>query len=384
MNLYEYQAKELFREAGVPLLRSAIADTPSAAAAAARQLGGRAVVKAQVPIGGRGKAGGIKVGSSPEEVEQLAAQILGMEIHGYPVRRLLIEEAADIAAEYYLSITVDRASAANVIIASAAGGVDIEEVAASRPEAIAKVPIDAGLGIKPFVARQAAVQAGLPPEAVTALQSLLPALYGILQRHDALLVEINPLARLADGRIIALDGKVQIDDNALFRQRDLVERFRPDGAAPDVHPLEARARELGLAYVKLDGDVGIIGNGAGLVMATLDIVQREGGRPANFLDIGGGARAEVVRKALATVLSDPDVRSVLINVFGGITRGDEVARGLLAATEALELKVPVIVRLAGTRAAEGRALLAGSPLIPAETFAEAAKKAVAAARGGLQ
>lgn len=382
MNLYEYQAKELFAEAGIPVPQGRLADTPEAASAAAAGLGGRAVVKAQVPIGGRGKAGGIKVGASPAEIESLARRILGMEIRGFPVRRVLVEEAAEIQQEYYLSITVDRAKEANVIIASAAGGMEIEEIAENRPEAITKLWIDPAVGVRPYKARTAADAAGYDPKAAPAVEAILPALYGILRRYDATLVEINPLAFLADGRVVALDGKIEIDDNALFRQRPLVERFQEAGPAPGVHPLEARANELGLAYVKLDGEVGIIGNGAGLVMATLDMVQRHGGRAANFLDIGGGAKAEVVRNALSLIFADPDVKSVLINVFGGITRGDEVAKGLLSVIEQIELKVPIVVRLAGTRAAEGQKLLAGSPLTPAATFAEAAQKAVAAARGG--
>ncbi len=379
MKLLEYQAKELFAAEGIPTLKGQVAETPDAVRAAAEALGGRVVVKAQVPIGGRGKAGGIAVVNGPDEAAKEGERILNMTIHGYPVHRVLVEQAADIAAEYYLGVTVDRASQAIVIILSAAGGVDIEEIAATQPEKIAKATIDASIGLRDFHIRGLMAQGGVPAEHVRAMTQIIRTMYRIAKERDAMLVEINPCAALADGSIVALDGKVEIDENAHYRQTDLVEKQVPEAE----HPLEREAAEKGLAYVKLDGYVGIIGNGAGLVMTTLDMIERSGGKPANFLDIGGGAKAEVVRNALNIVLADPDVKSVLINVFGGITRGDEVAKGLLAAFEEVDVRVPVVVRLAGTRAEEGRQLLAGhDALIPAATFQEAAEKAVALAQGG--
>lgn len=379
MKLLEYQAKELFAAEGIPTLKGQVAETVDAVRAAAESLGGRVVVKAQVPIGGRGKAGGIAVVSGPDEAVKEGERILNMSIHGFPVHRVLVEQAADIEAEYYLGVTVDRASQAIVIILSAAGGVDIEEIAATQPEKIAKVTIDAGIGLRDFHIRQLMSQGGVPAERVRPMTQIIRTMYRIAKERDAQLVEINPCAALADGSIVALDGKVEIDENAHYRQTDLVGQQIPEAE----HPLEREAAEKGLAYVKLDGYVGIIGNGAGLVMTTLDMIERSGGKPANFLDIGGGAKAEVVRNALNIVLADPDVKSVLINVFGGITRGDEVAKGLLAAFEEVDVRVPVVVRLAGTRAEEGRQLLAGhDALTPAATFQEAAEKAVALAQGG--
>lgn len=379
MKLLEYQAKELFAAEGIPTLKGQVAETVDAVRTAAESLGGRVVVKAQVPIGGRGKAGGIAVVSGPDEAVKEGERILNMSIHGFPVHRVLVEQAADIEAEYYLGVTVDRASQAIVIILSAAGGVDIEEIAATQPEKIAKVTIDAGIGLRDFHIRQLMSQGGVPAERVRPMTQIIRTMYRIAKERDAQLVEINPCAALADGSIVALDGKVEIDENAHYRQTDLVGQQIPEAE----HLLEREAAEKGLAYVKLDGYVGIIGNGAGLVMTTLDMIERSGGKPANFLDIGGGAKAEVVRNALNIVLADPDVKSVLINVFGGITRGDEVAKGLLAAFEEVDVRVPVVVRLAGTRAEEGRQLLAGhDALTPAATFQEAAEKAVALAQGG--
>jgi len=377
VKLIESQAKAIFAEAGIPVPVGRVATTPEEARAIAQEIGGRVVVKAQVPIGGRGKAGGIQLADDPEGAFRQAQRILGMDVRGYKVARVLVEQAADIAQEFYLSITVDRDRQANVIILSAAGGMDIEEIAEKHPEKVAKLWLTAGLGLRDFHIRQLAVQAGVPAELLKQLAPIMRKVYEILKSYDATLVEINPLARLADGRLVALDGKMEIDDNALFRQQKLAALKEAEGD----HPLELEARRRGLAYVKLDGNVGVIGNGAGLVMTTLDMIQRNGGKAANFLDIGGGAKAEVVRNALEVVLSDPDVKSVLINVFGGITRCDEVARGLLDVMRSMEVKVPVVVRLAGTREEEGRRLLEGTELTPAATFQEAARKAVLAAQG---
>lgn len=375
MNLIESQAKALFAKAGIPVPEGKVASTPEEARAIAEELGGRVVVKAQVPIGGRGKAGGIQLADGPEEAFEQATRIIGMDIYGFKVERVLVEQAADIAQEFYLSITMDRDEQANVVIMSLEGGIDIEEVAEKTPEKVAKLWLDEGLGLKDFHIRQVAAQAGLPGDLLKQVAPILRTLHSIMRQYDATLVEINPLGLLSDGRLVALDGKMDVDDNALFRQTELAEDRIEEGE----HPLELEAARRGLAYVKLDGYVGVVGNGAGLVMTTLDMIKRSGGEAANFLDIGGGAQAEVVRNALEIVLSDPDVKSVLINVFGGITRGDEVARGLLEATSTLEINVPVVVRLVGTNAEEGRKLLEGSPLTPAATFEEVAQKAVAAA-----
>ncbi len=377
MKLIESQAKAIFAQAGIPVPTGRIAHTPEEARAIAEEIGGRVVVKAQVPIGGRGKAGAIQLADDPEAAFQQASRILAMDVRGYKVERVLVEQAAEIKQEFYLSITVDRDKQANVVILSAAGGMDIEEIAEKHPEKVAKLWLDAGLGLRDFQIRQIAVQAGVPAELLKQLAPIMRKLYEILRSHDAMLVEINPLALLGDGRLVALDGKMEIDDNALFRQQALASLKEAEGD----HPLEIEARKRGLAYVKLDGHVGVIGNGAGLVMTTLDMIQRSGGKAANFLDIGGGAKAEVVRNALEVVLSDPDVKSVLINVFGGITRCDEVAKGLLDVMRSMGVKVPVVVRLVGTNEEEGRRLLEGTELTPAATFQEAARKAVLAAQG---
>lgn len=383
MKLYEYQAKDLFRQAGLAVPRGQVVTSPQEAREAAAGLGGRVAVKVQVPIGGRGKAGGIKLASSPEEAERYAQQLLGMDIRGYRVQKLLIEEAVDIRSEYYLGITVDRAEQANVVIFSSQGGMDVEEIAEKHPDKIAKIWLDASIGLRDFHIRQLAAFTGMDQGFARRLAPVLRTVYRIFKERDASLVEINPLAAVGDeGQLMALDGKIEIDENALFRQTELSALKETEAD----HPLEVRAREMGLAYVKLDGQVGIIGNGAGLVMTTLDMIQRSGGRAANFLDIGGGAKAEVVRKALDIVLSDPDVKSVLINVFGGITRCDEVARGLIEVMQQVNVQVPVVVRLVGTREEEGRRLLAEANLgsariVPAASFQEAAQRAVELARG---
>jgi succinyl-CoA synthetase beta subunit len=385
MDLFEYQAKELFASHGVPVPRGRVAWKPDEAEEAAAELGGRVAIKAQVQTGGRGKAGGIKLADDPADARAKAEQIIGMDIKGHVVRRVLVEAASDIAAEYYLSILHDRAGKGFLILASAEGGVDIEEVAASRPEAIVRVPVNPLVGLRGYHVNQVVYGIGLPEAARGQAGELLGRLYELLLAADATLVEVNPLVMTGDGRLVALDGKVTLDDSALFRHPDF-EELRDTFA---VDPQEQMAKERDLNYVKLDGEVGIIGNGAGLVMSTLDVVAQAGGKAANFLDIGGGASAETMTNGLEVILSDPKVRSVFVNIFGGITRGDLVARGILDALDQLgdRVTVPMVVRLDGTNAEEGRRLLAESPsekVVPAATMLEAAARAVelAGAREG--
>lgn len=371
MKFLEYQAKRVFAEEGIPVPRGEVAQNPEEVKEAAERLGGKVVVKAQVPIGGRGKAGGIAVVDGADEAYNEAERIFSLHIQDYPVEQVLVEEAADIKSEFYLSVTVDRDEQKPVIILSAAGGMDIEEVAETDPDKVIKVWVEPSIGLRPFHVSEAIARVGVDKIQAKQLASFIQKVYAIFKREDAMLVEINPLAILGDGSLKALDGKMETDDNAAYKH--------PDAEGVDEqaeHPLEQEAKELGLAYVKLDGDVGIVGNGAGLVMTTLDMIKRSGGEAANFLDIGGGAQADVVEKALSHILSDPAVKSVLINIFGGITRCDEVAKGLLAATSNIDVNVPIVVRLAGTRAEEGRQVLEGSSLIPAASFQEAAEKAV--------
>jgi succinyl-CoA synthetase beta subunit len=385
MDLFEYQAKELFASHGVPVPRGRVAWKPDEAEEAAAELGGRVAIKAQVQTGGRGKAGGIKLADDPADARAKAEQIIGMDIKGHVVRRVLVEAASDIAAEYYLSILHDRAGKGFLILASAEGGVEIEEVAASRPEAIVRVPVNPLVGLRGYHVNQVVYGIGLPEAARGQAGELLGRLYELLLAADATLVEVNPLVMTGDGRLVALDGKVTLDDSALFRHPDF-EQLRDTFA---VDPQEQMAKERDLNYVKLDGEVGIIGNGAGLVMSTLDVVAQAGGKAANFLDIGGGASAETMTNGLEVILSDPKVRSVFVNIFGGITRGDLVARGILDALDQLgdRVTVPMVVRLDGTNAEEGRRLLAESPsekVVPAATMLEAAARAVelAGAREG--
>jgi succinyl-CoA synthetase beta subunit len=377
MDLFEHQAKELFARHGVAVPRGRVAWSPEEAAAVAGELGGSVAVKAQVQIGGRGKAGGIKLAADPAEARAHAERIIGMDIRGHTVRRVLVEEASDIAAEYYVAILHDRASKGFLAMASAEGGVDIEEVAATRPEAIVKVPVNPLVGLRSYHVNQLVYGAGFDERARKGAAELLARLYDVLVAADCMLVEVNPLVLTGDGRVVALDGKVSLDDSALPRHPDL-EELRDTFAAD---PQEQAAKERGLNYIKLDGYVGIIGNGAGLVMSTLDVVAQAGGKAANFLDVGGGASAETMTDGLEVILSDGKVRSVLVNIFGGITRGDLVAQGILDALDRLghKVQVPLVVRLDGTNAAEGRSLLAGSPsdkVIPAATMLDAARKAV--------
>ncbi|MHB0967234.1 MAG: ADP-forming succinate--CoA ligase subunit beta [Bellilinea sp.] len=376
MNLHEYQSKQIFARYGIPVPRGRIAVNSDEAKQIAEELGGRVVVKSQVLVGGRGKAGGIRLAKSADEAQELATRILGMEIKGLPVRRVLVDEAVSIEKEIYLGITNDRASRKPVMIASAEGGVDIEEVAARTPERIVRLHIDPLLGLREYQSRDVAVAIDLPKEYWRQFMAVADGLWRVFVENDATLVEINPLVITKEKRLVALDGKMVIDDNALFRRSDIAEKRDLDVEAPE----EISARKYGLSYIKLDGQIGCMVNGAGLAMATMDIIKLYGGQPANFLDIGGGAGAEKVAAAFRIILSDPNVCAVLINIFGGITRGDEVARGILAAIDQVKPDVPMIVRLVGTNAEEGRRLLADANMITAETLAEAAEKSVAAAK----
>ncbi len=389
MDLYEYQAKQRFAQRGIPVPEGRVATTPEEARAIAEALGGRVVVKAQVKTGGRGKAGGVKVADGPEDAEAKAAQILGMDIKGHTVRRVLVERASDIAREYYFSILLDRANRSYLAMCSASGGMDIEQVAEETPEKLAKVPVNPLDGISPEAARDIAAQGGLDPEALDGAAEIIAKLWDVFVGDDATLVEVNPLILTGDGRVVALDGKVTVDGNALFRHLDLAEL--EDTTAID--PLEQRAKEKDLNYVKLDGEVGIVGNGAGLVMSTLDVVayagEEVGGvRPANFLDIGGGASAEVMANGLDIVLTDPSVRAVFVNIFGGITQCDLVAEGIVQAFGMLGDEArskPIVVRLDGNNAEAGRKILDGAGLDNVrrvDTMDGAAKLAAELAAGG--
>jgi len=378
MKLQEYQSKQYFAKFGVPIPNGRVAVTAAGAKQIAEELGGRVVIKSQVLVGGRGKAGGIRLAKSPKEAEDLATQILGMEIKGLPVRKVLVDEAANIETEIYLGITNDRAARKPVIMASAAGGVDIEEVARKSPEKIIKVRIDPLLGLRDYQARDLAARIDLPRDRWRTFNQIAHGLWEAYIASDANLAEINPLVVTTDMRLLALDGKMVLDDNALFRHPELAEMRDRDVE----EEAETEARKYGLSYIQLDGEIGCMVNGAGLAMATMDIIKLFGGEPANFLDIGGGASAEKVSAALRIILGDPNVKVVLFNIFGGITRGDEVARGILTALEEVKLEVPMITRLVGTNAEEGRQILAEADMITAETLVSAAQQAVAATQGG--
>jgi succinyl-CoA synthetase beta subunit len=377
MKLHEYISKELFASYGVPIPKGKVAATPKRARKIAEELGGRCIVKAQVLVGGRGKAGGIKLAKSVAEAEQFATEILAMQIKGLPVRKVLIDEAVDIETEIYLGITNDRAARQPVIMASAAGGVDIEEVAAKTPEKIIRAHVNPLIGLQAYQIRNLAVGIELDRAQWKAFQVVTQGLWDAYKNSDATLAEINPLVITKEKELLAVDGKMLIDDNALFRHAKLEEKRDKD--IEEQSEIEARLNEL--TYIKLDGEIGCMVNGAGLAMATMDIIKLNGGEPANFLDIGGGADAKKVAAALRIILQDQNVKAVLFNIFGGITRGDEVAKGILVAMEEIQTDVPMIVRLAGTNAREGQALLADADMITAGTLAGAAKKAVAAARG---
>ena len=376
MKLHEYQAKQLLARAGIPVPEGRIATTPEEAEAAARALGGTVVVKAQVHAGGRGKAGGIKVAKTPAEAGEHAKAILHMQIKGLRVRKVYVERGAQIAKELYLGITLDRDRRRAVVMLSTVGGMDIEEVAATTPEKIARGWPDPALGLLPYQARALCFDAGVPAEQRSAVADIAQRLYGVYAKTDAMLIEINPLFIQTDGSVLAGDAKLDVDDNALFRQPELRDWKE---VSPD-EEVEERARALGFSYVQLDGDVGIIGNGAGLVMGTLDAVRNAGGRAANFLDVGGGAKEAVVKAALEIVLANKNVKSVLINIFGGITRGDEVAKGILSVIAQHPPAVPLVIRLSGTEAEAGRKLLVGAPLESRETMDEAAAEAVRLAK----
>ncbi|MEW1925347.1 ADP-forming succinate--CoA ligase subunit beta [Streptomyces sp. NPDC088360] len=374
MDLFEHQARELFEEYGILVPQAEVADTAKEARAGAERLGGRVVVKAQVKTGGRGKAGGVKVAADPAAAEITARQILGMDIKGHTVHKVMLAQPVDIESEFYVSYVLDRAAGRFLAIASAEGGMEIEEVAASRPEAVARVEIDPAQGVGEAKAAEIAAAAGLPEAAA----DVLVRLWQVLIREDALLVEVNPLVRTTQGEILALDGKVTLDDNARFRQA----RWGADDSAHD-DPLESAAAAKGLNYVKLDGEVGIIGNGAGLVMSTLDVVAGCGARPANFLDIGGGASAQIMADGLSVILSDPAVKSVFVNVFGGITACDAVADGIVQALESVQLTKPLVVRLDGNNAARGRAILdeRSHPLVQQATTMDGAARRAAELAG---
>jgi succinyl-CoA synthetase beta subunit len=380
VDLYEYQGKQLFRRFGIAVSEGRLATSPEEARAAAVELGGQVVVKAQVLTGGRGKAGGVKLADGPAEAEARAREILGLDIRGHVVRRLWVESASDIAKEYYLSVTFDRSEKKPLFMLTTEGGVDIEEVAATKPQALARLHANVLEGFQPYQGRRLIYGAGIDdPGEQKQVLDIIGRLYECFTQSDTMLCEINPLVVTPDGTVKALDAKVTVDDSALFRHPDLAE-MRDIGAAD---PLEAFAREKGVTYVKLDGSVGILGNGAGLSMSTVDVVVVAGGRPANFCDLGGGGDAQGVVDALEVIVRDPGVRSIFFNIFGGITRGDEVARGILTALEQMSIEFPIVVRLDGTNAEEGRQLLidAAPPNLHVEpTMLDAARRAVELAR----
>ncbi len=377
MKLHEYQARDILAKYGIPVTGGGVASTPAEARAIAERIGAKVVVKAQVFVGGRGKAGGVKLADAPAQAEQVASQILGMNIKGLTVEKVLVAEAISYQREIYLGVIMDRASKRIVLMASAEGGVEIEEVARTNPDAIVKIAAHPQLGLLDYQARELAFGIGIT-EGKQARQfaQIATALYHAYVETDASLAEINPLVVRADGSLLALDSKLVLDDSALFRHADL-ESMRDASDEPEA---ERRAREAGITFIKLDGNIGCMVNGAGLAMATMDVVKLYGGEPANFLDIGGGAGKEKVKAALQIILADPSVKAVLFNIFGGITRVDEVARGIVAALDEVKTDVPMVARLVGTNEEEGRKILAASVLIPAATLAEGAKKAVEAAR----
>jgi succinyl-CoA synthetase beta subunit len=381
MKLHEYQSKQLFGKYGVPVPQGIVAETPEAARAAAERIGLPVVIKSQVLVGGRGKAGGVKVAGTLDEVEAKARDILNLTIKGLPVRKVLIDPAADIRSEIYLGIVIDRTSRRATMMASAAGGMDIEEVAAKSPEKIVRVPIDPFVGLPDYEARDIAAHIGLPRETWNEFIQVAKGLTAAFIANDASLAEINPLAIVgqavgAPTRLMALDGKVVIDDNAMFRHPELAEMRDPD----EDSEAEKQARDAGLNFISLDGNIGCMVNGAGLAMATMDIIQYYGGQPANFLDVAGGARADKVATALRIILADPKVKVVLFNIFGGITRGDEVAKGIVEALKEVNTDVPMVARIVGTNQEEGNRILAQANIATADSFAEAVQIAVELAR----
>jgi succinyl-CoA synthetase beta subunit len=375
VDLYEYQGKELFRRFGIPVSEGRLATSPEEARAAAAELGGQVVVKAQVLTGGRGKAGGIKLADDPDDAEERARAILGLDIRGHAVRKVWIEAASEIAKEYYLSLTFDRGAKRPLFMLTTEGGIDIEEVAAEKPQALARLHVDPLEGFQPWQARRLIYGAGIAdPSEQKQVAAIVGQLYACFVSCDAMLCEINPLIVTPDGEVKALDSKFTVDDNALYKHPDIAAMRDPEAYPPE----ERAAREKGVTYVKLDGEVGILGNGAGLVMSTLDVIALAGGRPANFCDLGGGGDAQGVVDALEVITADPQVRSILFNIFGGITRCDEVARGILQALGQMSIDRPIVVRLDGTNAEEGRRLLTEAPpnLHVEPTMLDAARRAV--------
>jgi len=383
VNLHEYQTKFRFADFGIPIMRGKTASTPQEAYEIARELRGPVVVKAQVLAGGRGKAGGVKLAQTPDEAEQVAGKIIGMTIKGLIVRKVLVDPAVNIASEIYLGIVNDRTIGKPVMMASSEGGVEIEQVAKENPDAIIREQIDPFLGLLDYQARNIASGINLPHEHWKVFTKIATNLFKVYMASDAVLAEINPLVITGDNQLIALDGKMIIDDNALFRHTDLSDMRDTDAEPAE----ETQARAAGISYVKLNGQIGCMVNGAGLAMATMDMTKLYGGEgigPANFLDIGGGAQADKVAAALRIILADPNVKSVLFNIFGGITRGDEVARGIIQALDEVKTTIPMVIRLAGTNAEEGRAIIDAAQipnLASAASLTEAAKKAVDAAKG---
>src|SRR3954467_3303906 len=382
MDLLEYQGKQLFAERGVPVPEGRHATDPEDARREAEAIGFPVVIKAQVQIGGRGKAGGIKLAKDADEAEQHARAILGMDIRGLTVHEVWVERASDIAAEYYAAVVFDRGAKKPLVMLSSKGGMDVEQIADEHPEAIAALHVDPLGGFLPFHGRRLAYESGIDADVIRPVGSMLAKLYDAFVKLDAELVEVNPLIVTSAREIVGLDAKVSVDDNALGRQPDVAEMRDPSAEDPQ----EQMAKERGITYVKLEGgDIGILGNGAGLVMSTLDVVAQAGGKPANFLDVGGGAKAEEIVQALEVLLSDEKVKAVLFNIFGGITRCDEVANGILQALDTIELNVPIVVRLDGTNDVEGREILADADapqLHPAKTMLEAADMVVSLAKEG--
>ena len=377
MNVHEYQAAEILARYGVPVNPGRVATTPDEAAAVAAEFGGTVAVKAQVHTGGRGKAGGIKLAHAPEEARTAAGQILGMDISGHTVNKVLVAKGARIAQEFYLGVVLDRPNRKVLVMSSAEGGVDIEEVARERPEKIVKRQADPEVGLHPYQAREIAFELGLPADKVNGFATIAAQLYTAYMKEDASLVEVNPLIITEDGDWMALDSKMSFDDNALFRH-PAIEELRD---MEEENVTEIEARKSGISFVKLDGDIGCIVNGAGLAMATMDAVKLNGGEPANFLDVGGGANAAQVATAFTLVTADPNVKAILINIFGGITRGDVVAEGIREALNEVKVDVPIVVRLSGTNAQEGKQILAEAGLTAVDTMDEAAAQVVASATG---
>lgn len=378
MKLHEYQARDILARYKIPVTGGGVASTPTEARRLAEQIGAKVVVKAQVFVGGRGKAGGVKLADTPEQTEQIAGQILGMDIKGLTVEKVLVAEAITYEREIYLGVVMDRGSKRITLMASSEGGVEIEEVAKTNPDAIVRIAAHPTLGLLDYQARELAFGIGLKDgKQARQFASIAMALYRAYIENDADLAEINPLVVRADGSLQALDSKMVLDESALYRHPDLA-AMRDSSDEPEA---EQQAREAGITFIKLDGNIGCMVNGAGLAMATMDVVKLYGGEPANFLDIGGGAGKDKVKAALQIILSDTNVKAVMFNIFGGITRVDEVARGIIAALEEVQTDVPMVARLVGTNEEEGRKLLAQSSLIPAATLAEAAEKAVAASKG---